>query len=218
MSTNAKLGQEVHQHLLKLGIETPMVAKKDRKNVLDECCVQGAFHDVLRTIGLDLKDDSLRDTPKRVAKMYMQEIFKGLDYNNFPKCSTFANKMKADEMVCVKSILVRSVCEHHLVPFIGVAHVAYIPQNHIIGLSKFNRLVDFFCRRPQVQERLTEQLAATFAYVLGTKDVAVVVQAEHMCVKLRGIQDPHSETVTSKMSGRFRTNLALRNEFLHLIK
>ena len=217
MSSNDKdLGTQVHELLMNLGIETPMLSQAYYSHT-QESIAESIKH-IMGMLNLDLEDDSLKETPRRVAKMYHKEIFYGLDYANFPRVMTFENKMKADEVVCIKNILVRSVCEHHLVPFIGSCHVGFIPNGKVPGLSKINRIVDFFCRRPQVQERLTEQLAATLAFVLETEDVAVVIEAEHFCVKLRGIQDPQSSTSTSKMIGKFRENPALRAEFFSLIK
>ena len=219
MSTDVSLGLEVKNYLERLGIETPMKERLEPagRSMDYETALKLGFHGIMELLGLDLKDDSLQETPRRVAKMYMREIFYGLDYANFPKCTIIKNKMKADEMICVKNILVRSMCEHHFVPFIGRAAVAYIPEDGVMGLSKFNRVVEFFCRRPQVQERLTEQVSAAFRYILKTEDVAVVIEAEHLCVKLRGVQDPHSDTVTSKLSGKFRSVPELRAEFLSLI-
>lgn len=217
MSNDHALGIAVKTRLEDLGIETPIRTGFTMQSDYQDA-IRIGFYGIMDLLGLDLKDDSLQDTPKRLAKMYVKEIFYGLDYRNFPKCGIFKNKMKADEMVCVKNILVRSVCEHHFVPFIGRAAIAYIPGDGILGLSKFNRIVDFFCRRPQIQERLTEQVSAALQLILNTEDVAVVIEAEHFCVKLRGVQDPHSDTVTSKLSGRFRTVIELRNEFLQLSK
>jgi len=178
-----------------------------------ETCVE----DILKILGMDLQDDSLRETPHRVAKMYCDEVFYGLNYNNFPKCSTFENKMQIDEMIS-GSCSIKSFCEHHLVPFIGVAHIAYIPNTKILGLSKFNRVADFFARRPQVQERLTSQILETLKLVVDTNDVAVVIRATHYCVHLRGVQDLNSVTVTSKMSGKFMDVPELRAEFLALTR
>lgn len=220
-STDKQLGLRVHNRLVELGIETPFIYPEnndcpmqisDRRDAIERNMGQ-----IMNMLHLDLADDSLQETPRRVAKMYVQEIFYGLDYANFPKSMVMENKMKVNEVVCVKNILVRSVCEHHFQPFIGVAHVGYIPDSKIVGLSKLNRIVDFFSRRPQVQERLNEQIAAALACVLETEDVAVVIDAEHFCVKLRGIQDPHSSTATSKMLGRFRTVPELRAEFFSLV-
>jgi GTP cyclohydrolase IA len=207
------LGRKVHAHLLKLGIETPFIAPS--QNASRE--IQMAFLDILRELGLDLKDDSLRETPFRVAKMYTQEIFWGLNYANFPNITTITNKMRYDELIATKCT-VRSVCEHHFVPFIGIAWVGYLPKTKILGLSKFNRVVDFFSRRPQVQERLTAQVTATLQFVLETKDVACVIRATHFCVGLRGIKDHQSETITSQMGGRFLQRHALRQEFLDLTR
>jgi GTP cyclohydrolase I len=149
--------------------------------------------------------------------MWCEEIFTGLDYQNFPKCTTIENGMAYDEMISCKAS-VMSCCEHHLVPFIGICYAAYIPNEKVVGLSKINRIVDFFSRRPQVQERLTLQISETLRYILKTDDVAVVIKAEHMCVKLRGVKDAASETITSKMSGKFLSNPSLRAEFLSLTR
>lgn len=218
--TDFNLGKEVHNHLLQLGIETPMDPNWENWNSesVDIGHFADSFEVVLKMMGLNLLDDSLKDTPHRVAKMYLFEIFKGLDYRNFPKCTAIENKVKVDEVIICKGISVWSLCEHHLVPFIGTASVGYIPGKKLLGLSKFNRIVDFFARRPQVQERLTEQIYATLAYVLDTPDVAVVVDCVHNCVRLRGIKDVCSATVTSKMGGRFLSKPEARSEFLSLIR
>lgn len=213
------LGSQVHKHLVKLGIETPMLRQDlsgiETMNKLNE--IQENMRCVLTSLGMNMRDDSLAETPKRVAKMYCQEIFQGLDYHNFPKMTVIENKMKCNEMVAGQCSI-KSMCEHHLVPFIGIAHIAYIPKTKILGLSKFNRLADFFARRPQVQERLTMQISAALQFVLGTMDVAVVVKATHFCVKLRGVQDENSETTTSQMGGRFMKKPELRAEFLALTR
>lgn len=224
MTLSDNIGMQVHVHLKKLGCETPMLTHSpevagtpvDGTSDTRINIVMDKFATIMEHLGLDISDDSLKNTPRRVAKMYIQEIFSGLDYGNFPKCSVFLNKMRADEMICVRDIQVRSTCEHHFQPFIGKAHIAYIPRAHIMGLSKFNRIVDFFCRRPQVQERLTEQVAAALRYILRTDDIAVVIEAEHFCVRLRGCEDHGSSTVTSKLTGAFREKDACRNEFLLL--
>ncbi len=166
-------------------------------------------------LGLNMHDDSLKDTPKRVAKMYVKEIFNGLDYSNFPKCTTVENKMKYDEMVCVDKINVQSNCEHHFVIIDGLAKVAYIPNEKVLGLSKINRIVEFFSKRPQIQERLTEQIHHALVFILGTEDVAVQIKATHFCVKARGVEDTSSLTTTSKLGGMFRRN-EVRNEFFNL--
>lgn len=213
MANDAELGKLINKVLVDTGLETPMVNNHMRwsKTVIESC-----HHDIMHTLGLDLEDDSLQGTPRRVSKMYCEEIFTGLDYNNFPKCTTVQNKMKYDEVVCVRNIEVRSMCEHHFLPFVGHATVAYIPAERVLGLSKFNRVVDFFARRPQIQERLTEQISAALRTIVNTEDVAVVIKADHYCVKLRGIQDFCSDTITSKLTGRFRDKPELRQEFFAL--
>lgn len=220
VKTDPALGKEVHKHLTKLGIETPMVNAKpyDAANGGQFKLIQTSHAAIMNALGLDLQDDSMRDTPARVADMLLNETMFGLDYDNFPKATTNENKYNYEEMICVNGITVQSMCEHHFQPFIGKASVAYIPKGRILGLSKFNRVVDFFSRRPQVQERLTEQVHAALRYILGTDDVAVVIRAEHFCVKLRGVQDACSDTVTSKLSGKFRTVDPLRTEFLALAR
>lgn len=178
--------------------------------------IEGHFREIMLTLGLDLSDDSLKGTPRRVAKMYVQEIFNGLDPKNQPKVALFDNKYKYSEMLVEKNITFYSNCEHHFVPIIGKAHVAYISNGKVIGLSKINRIVQYFAKRPQVQERLTVQIANYLKQVLQTEDVAVVIDAAHMCVSSRGIQDQTSTTVTSHFSGAFR-NEAKKMELLHYI-
>ena len=218
-STDKELGLRVHEHLKSLNIETPFIADDGSPMLAEERkdAIEKHMQEIMGFLKLDLADDSLQKTPHRVAKMFVHEIFYGLDYANFPASMVMENKMKVDEVVLVKNILVRSVCEHHFQPFIGVAHVGYLPGSKVVGLSKLNRIVDFFCRRPQVQERLNEQLAAALSLVLDTTNVAVVIEAEHFCVKLRGVQDPGSSTVTSKMLGKFMSVPSLRAEFFNLI-
>jgi len=213
-----KLGRDVSDYLARMGVETPMNdAYKDwNSNHADLDWIEDKFAEILMSLGLNLDDDSLKDTPTRVAKMYVNEIFKGLDYRHFPKCTTIENRMGVDEMVLVKDISVWSVCEHHLVPFVGTACVAYIPGTKILGLSKFNRVVDFFSRRPQVQERLTEQCFHALSLILETKDIAITMNCVHNCVRLRGVRDVNSSTTTSKMGGKFMEKPAARAEFLHL--
>ncbi len=216
---DAVLGNKVHTHLSKLGIESPIdFERRDKYEGAGQAHIEEAMQAILMCIGMDLKDDSICKTPHRVSKMYMKEIFYGMDYRNFPRAMAINNKMKADEMICMRKVVVRSVCEHHLVPFVGHATIAYLPCKKVSGLSKINRIVDFFCRRPQVQERLTEQVAATLSLILETDSVAVVIDAAHFCIKLRGVEDPDSTTVTSKLLGKFRSNAELRNEFLSLSK
>lgn len=205
----------VENRLLELGLETPLdVPLPDFSK---QSQIKEHIRQIMIALGLDLRDDSLKETPGRVAKMYCEEVFYGLDYANFPACSTFENKMKVDEMVS-GSCSINSFCEHHLVPFIGVAHIAYIPSTKILGLSKFNRVADFFARRPQVQERLTSQIFEALCVILDIENVAVVIKATHYCVHLRGVKDLNSVTTTSKMGGKFMTVPALRNEFLSLTR
>lgn len=170
------------------------------------------FKKIMETLGLDLTDDSLKGTPGRVAKMYVQEVFSGLNPKNKPKIALFENKYQYNEMLVEKNITVQSFCEHHFVPIVGVAHVAYRSNGNVIGLSKINRIVQYYAKRPQVQERLTVQIAEELQRVLKTDDVAVIIDARHMCVSLRGVEDHSSSTVTSAYHGVFK-NQEVRNEF-----
>jgi len=172
------------------------------------------FSEIMKYLDLDLTDDSLKETPKRIAKMYVNEIFSGLDFKNFPKITIIENSMQYDQMVCVQDIEVMSICEHHFLPIDGFVTVAYIPNKKVIGLSKINRVVEYFARRPQVQERLTKQIADCFQYILKTDNVAVHINAKHYCVIARGIQDTHSTTTTSDLRGAFKTIPETRIEFL----
>jgi len=175
------------------------------------------FREIMQTLGLDLNDDSLKGTPKRVAKMYVKEIFSGLNPENKPKIALFDNKYQYNEMLVEKNITLYSNCEHHFVPIIGKAHVAYISNGKVIGLSKINRIVQFFAKRPQVQERLTEQIADELKRILGTEDVAVLVDAHHLCVSSRGVEDSKSSTITAHYSGKFKSNES-KSEFLKYIE
>jgi len=175
------------------------------------------FKDIMEILGLDLSDDSLKDTPNRVAKMYVKEIFSGLNPANKPAIALFDNKYKYDEMVLEKNITFYSNCEHHFVPIIGKAHVAYISNGKVIGLSKLNRIVEYYAKRPQVQERLTMQIANEFKKILNTEDVAVVIDAKHLCVSMRGVKDESSTTITASYSGKFKED-AVKNQFLSHIK
>ncbi len=172
---------------------------------------------ILETLGLDLNDDSLKGTPNRVAKMFVNEIFAGLDPDKMPKASTFENKYKYGEMLVEKNITVYSTCEHHLLPIVGRAHVAYISNGTVVGLSKMNRIVDYFAKRPQVQERLTIQIVKELQNALDTEDVACVIDAKHLCVNSRGIRDIESSTVTSEFGGKFKEK-ETRREFLDYIQ
>tara|TARA_R110002051_G_scaffold145914_2_gene218815 strand:+ start:6062 stop:6742 length:681 start_codon:yes stop_codon:yes gene_type:complete len=172
---------------------------------------------IMETLGLDLTDDSLKGTPNRVAKMFVNEIFSGLHPKRKPKSSTFDNKYKYGEMLVEKNITLYSTCEHHLLPIVGRAHVAYISNGNVVGLSKMNRIVDYFAKRPQVQERLTIQIVRELQKVLNTEDVACVIDAKHLCVNSRGIRDIESSTVTAEYGGKFKEE-ATRREFLNFIK
>jgi GTP cyclohydrolase I len=172
----------------------------------------------MHILGLDLRDDSLNETPKRVAKMYVNEIFWGLDYDAFPKCTTVENKMRYNEMVVERNVNVQSNCEHHFVVIDGLATIAYVPKNHVLGLSKINRIVEYFSKRPQIQERLTEQIFHALCFILNTDDVAVLIDAQHYCVKSRGVEDTGSSTVTVRLGGGFKTDPAVRNEFLSIAR
>lgn len=214
--TDPALGQAVHEHLVKMGVETPTVDNGlDRKEKID--IIKGHFKEIMSTLGLHLEDDSLMDTPNRVAKMYVNEIFWGLDYEAFPKCTTVDNKMKYDEMVVERNVNVQSNCEHHFVIIDGLATVAYIPNQKVLGLSKINRIVEYFSKRPQIQERLTEQVYHALQYILDTDNIGVVIHAQHYCVRSRGVEDAGSSTVTSKLGGVFKTDANVRTEFMRMV-
>jgi GTP cyclohydrolase IA len=198
--------------------ETPM--RKDAFKLSSEekiDIIKDDVRHILETLGLDLTDDSMKGTPNRVAKMFVKEIFGGLDPSKKPSASTFINKYKYGEMLVEKNITVYSTCEHHLLPIVGRAHVAYISNGTVVGLSKMNRIVDFFAKRPQVQERLTIQIVEELQKVLNTKDVACVIDAKHLCVNSRGIRDIESSTITSEYGGKFKEKDTKR-EFLDYIK
>ncbi len=216
--TDPELGQKVHEHLVKMGVETPMannpMSQMDRKSKI--AVLELKFKEILEILGLDLGDDSLNETPLRISKMYVNEIFWGLDYEAFPKCTTVNNKMKYNEMVVERNVSVQSNCEHHFVIIDGLATVAYVPKDRVLGLSKINRIVEYFSKRPQIQERLTEQIFHTLQFILDTEDVAVMIDAQHYCVKSRGVEDTGSSTVTSRLGGGFKTDPAARAEFLNI--
>ena len=178
--------------------------------------IQDNVRDILLTLGMNLEDDSLKGTPKRVAKMFVKEIFGGLHPERKPSASTFDNKYKYGEMLVEKNITLYSTCEHHLLPIVGRAHVAYISKGTVVGLSKMNRIVDYYAKRPQVQERLNIQIVKELQEVLGTEDVACVIDAKHLCVNSRGIRDIESSTVTAEYGGKFKEE-AVRREFLEYI-
>ena len=211
-----ELGQAVHEHLVKCGVETPMapngLSRVEKIDVIEE-----KMHEIMTTLGLDLGDDSLLETPKRWAKMLVNETMWGLDYEAFPKCTTVQNKMHYDEMVVECNIAVKSLCEHHILPVVGSAFVSYIPKNTVLGLSKMPRIVEYFSRRPQIQERLTEQVYHALQYILETDNIAVTIIADHMCVSQRGVEDSTANTVTSKLGGCFKSDPSVRAEFMNIV-
>lgn len=206
--------EEVGDDHLFSGIETPL--RKDAFAMEDELkmeLIEKHFRHIMEIMGLDLTDDSLKGTPKRVAKMYIKEVFSGLDPKNKPAIALFDNKYKYNQMLVEKDITVFSNCEHHFVPIYGKAHVAYVSSGKVIGLSKLNRIVEYYSKRPQVQERLTVQIANELKEALQTEDVAVVIDAQHMCVQSRGIRDSGSSTVTAYYGGKFEEETT-KKEFL----
>ncbi len=217
-SNTVKEIDEIGDNHIGTSYDTPL--RNDAFDLDDQSKIDAIQKDVLsimNTLGLDLTDDSLSGTPKRVAKMFVTEIFSGLNPKNKPKASTFDNKYKYGEMLVEKNITLYSTCEHHLLPIVGRAHVAYISKGKVIGLSKMNRIVDYFAKRPQVQERLTIQVVKELQKALGTDDVACVIDAKHLCVNSRGIRDIESSTVTSEFGGAFKDQ-TVRREFLDYIK
>jgi GTP cyclohydrolase IA len=207
----------IEDHIL-TSVDTPL--HNDAFKIDDDLkieLIEKNFREIMHILGLDLNDESLKDTPHRVAKMYVKEIFNGLNPENKPRPTLFENKFKFNEMLVEKNITIYSYCEHHFVPIIGKAHIAYFPKNHIIGLSKLNRISQYYAKRPQVQERLTIQIAKELKEILGTDDVAVVIDAEHLCVASRGVNDVNSSTITSSYNGRFLNEL-IRKEFLSHIR
>ncbi|MGB0368124.1 MAG: GTP cyclohydrolase I FolE [Flavobacteriales bacterium] len=209
--------QEVGDNHVGTSLDTPMkenphaISDKEKMEKIAE-----NFASIMDTLGLDLSDDSLSGTPMRVAKMYVEEVFSGLNPKSKPAVKLFENKYNYKEMLVEKDIKVHSFCEHHFVPIIGVAHVAYINKGKVVGLSKLNRVVEYFAKRPQVQERLTVQIANELKEALGTDDVAVLIDAKHMCVSLRGVEDVSSSTVTASYTGAFQ-NEETKKEFLQYI-
>lgn len=198
--------------------DTPLRPDAFEKSDIEKiAAIKKDVEHILETLGMDLTDDSLRGTPNRVAKMFVQEIFGGLHPDRKPKASTFENKYKYGEMLVEKNITVYSTCEHHLLPIVGKAHIAYISNGTVVGLSKMNRVVDYFAKRPQVQERLTMQIVQELQHILGTEDVGCVIDAKHLCVNSRGIRDIDSSTVTSEFGGKFK-DAQVRREFLDYIK
>jgi GTP cyclohydrolase I len=218
MTNNAEFQDEIGDNHIATNAQNPI--RKDAFLISDEEKIELIKKDVeniLTTIGIDLTDDSLKGTPKRVAKMFVNELFGGLNPNKKPKVSTFENNYKYGEMLVEKNITLYSTCEHHLLPIIGRAHVAYISNGRVIGLSKMNRIVEYYAKRPQVQERLTMQIVQELQIALGTEDVACIIDAKHLCVNSRGIKDIESSTVTAEYGGKFKDE-ARRKEFLDFIK
>ncbi|MBL0095189.1 MAG: GTP cyclohydrolase I FolE [Bacteroidetes bacterium] len=211
------LTEEILHHQF-INKETPLRADAFEHSPGEKISIiAGHVKEILHTLGLDLNDESIRDTPLRVAKMYINETFRGLDPENKPTATLFHNHYNYSQMLVEKNITFYSTCEHHLVPIIGKAHVAYYSSGKVIGLSKLNRIVDYYARRPQVQERLTIQIAEALKEILQTEDVAVVIDATHLCVASRGIQDVHAATITAEYCGKFK-NRDVRTEFLQYIK
>lgn len=208
---------EEYDHSGTAVLETPLRA--DAFKIDDELkieFIEKNFREIMSVLGLDLSDDSLKDTPRRVAKMYVKEFFSGLNPENKPSITLFENKYKFNQMIVERNITLYSTCEHHFVPIIGKAHIGYFSSGKVIGLSKLNRIVQFFAKRPQVQERLTMQVSAELKELLQTEDVAVIIDADHLCVSSRGIQDVNSSTVTSSFNGKFM-NSDVRDEFFNYV-
>lgn len=218
MTNNAEFQDEIGDNHIATSAQNPI--RKDAFLISDEekiSLIKKDVESILTTLGIDLTDDSLKGTPNRVAKMFVNELFGGLNPNKKPKASTFENNYKYGEMLVEKNITLYSTCEHHLLPIIGRAHVAYISNGRVIGLSKMNRIVEYYAKRPQVQERLTMQIVQELQFALGTQDVACVIDAKHLCVNSRGIKDIESSTVTSEFGGKFKTEQT-RREFLNYIQ
>ena len=207
-----------HLAHLPSSLDTPL--REDAFKMTDDLkieLIEKHFREIMHVLGLDLSDDSLQGTPHRVAKMYVNEIFRGLNPENKPAAKLFENRYAYNQMLVERDITLYSYCEHHFVPIIGKAHVAYIPDKHVVGLSKLNRIVQYYARRPQVQERLTMQIADELRSMLFTENVAVFIEADHLCVMSRGVNDVSSSTITTEYSGLFQQE-QYRNEFLHYIR
>jgi len=212
--TEDQLGDEHHSSSAITPLREDAFERSDDEKIV---LIQEKVQDILQILGMDLNDDSLKGTPLRVAKMYVNEIFGGLKPEKKPKASTFKNNYRYGEMLVEKNITLYSTCEHHLLPIVGKAHLAYISNGSVVGLSKMNRIVDYYAKRPQVQERLTLQIVQEMQQILNTKDVACVIDAKHLCVNSRGINDISSSTVTSEFGGRFKSQ-ELKQEFLNYIQ
>lgn len=218
MITHDENSEELGNNHIATSAETPL--RKDAFDISDDekiSLIKKDVEHILTTLGMDLTDDSLKGTPNRVAKMFVKEIFGGLHPNKKPSASTFDNKYKYGEMLVEKNIVVYSTCEHHLLPIYGRAHIAYISNGTVVGLSKMNRIVEYYAKRPQVQERLTIQIVKELQSVLKTEDVACIIDAKHMCVNSRGIKDIDSSTVTAEYGGKFKDE-NVKREFLEFIK
>tara|TARA_B100000678_G_scaffold85558_2_gene71194 strand:- start:4744 stop:5433 length:690 start_codon:yes stop_codon:yes gene_type:complete len=215
ISNNEELGEDHVQTSDVTPIRKDAFEKSDEEKI---SIIKKNIKEIMHTLGLDLNDDSLIGTPARVAKMFVKEIFSGLKPDFRPKSSTFENKYNYGEMLVEKNINVYSTCEHHLLPIVGKAHVAYISSGTVIGLSKINRIVEYYSKRPQVQERLTKQIVTELQEVLKTKDIACVIDAKHLCVNSRGIKDIKSSTLTSEFGGKFKYDQATKDEFLKYIQ
>ncbi|MGD2004498.1 MAG: GTP cyclohydrolase I FolE [Flavobacteriaceae bacterium] len=212
--TEDQIGDEHHSSSAITPLREDAFERSDDEKIV---LIQEKVRDILQILGMDLNDDSLKGTPLRVAKMYVNEIFGGLKPEKKPKASTFKNNYRYGEMLVEKNITLYSTCEHHLLPIVGKAHLAYISNGSVVGLSKMNRIVDYYAKRPQVQERLTLQIVQEMQQILNTKDVACVIDAKHLCVNSRGINDISSSTVTSEFGGRFKSQ-ELKQEFLNYIQ
>lgn len=218
MINNDDFNDEIGNNHIATNEETPLRGDAFEKSDEEKIeLIKKDVENILNTLGLDLTDDSLKGTPNRVAKMFVKDIFGGLNPEKKPSSSTFDNKYKYNEMLVEKNITVYSTCEHHLLPIIGRAHVAYISNGTVVGLSKMNRIVDYYAKRPQVQERLTIQIVKELQRVLNTNDVACIIDAKHLCVNSRGIKDIESSTVTAEFGGKFKDE-NVRKEFLHYVQ
>lgn len=216
--TSDDMMDEMGDNHISTSVDTPMRADAfDKSDEEKMSLIQDHFKAIMEVMGLDLTDDSLKGTPKRVAKMYIQEIFSGLNPANKPSIALFENKYKYNEMLVEKNISFYSNCEHHFVPIIGKAHIAYISNGKVIGLSKLNRLVQYYAKRPQVQERLTMQIGKELQAALGTEDVAIVIDAKHLCVASRGVEDDTSSTITAFYGGAFKEDKR-KEEFLRYLE
>lgn len=218
MSNNHDFNDQIGENHIATNEETPL--RKDAFDLSDEQkieLIKADVENILNTLGLDLNDDSLKGTPMRVAKMFVKEIFGGLNPKVKPSSSTFDNKYKYNEMLVEKNISVYSTCEHHLLPIVGKAHVAYISNGTVVGLSKMNRIVEYYAKRPQVQERLTIQIVRELQSVLNTQDVACIIDAKHLCVNSRGIKDTECSTITAEFGGKFKDE-AVKKELLQYIQ